>query len=267
MKIVNCGYNYRHDKNFKINRPNGSGDYLLLILRSPAFFVFNNENYQTNGNSIVLFHEGTPQVYGASSTEYVNDWVHFVAAETEINTLKEKGIAFDKIVELFNVIPLSSLVQNIFHELCSENKNAIESAHLYLEVLLNKISDNCANLSNNSKSELYYKLSNLKIDIFSSPQKDWKIPTIARNLALSESYLQHTYKKFFGRNIKTDITTSRLEYSKNLLLRTDYTISTISQLCGYQNEEHFMRTFKRNVQMTPTEYRKFAIYNKKNLFS
>jgi len=43
MKISNIGYNYRHDNNFEINRPTGSGDYIILLLKTPAFFITDNK--------------------------------------------------------------------------------------------------------------------------------------------------------------------------------------------------------------------------------
>ena len=45
MDIINVGFDYKHPADFKIQRPNGSGDYILLILRSPAFFIFNKVSY------------------------------------------------------------------------------------------------------------------------------------------------------------------------------------------------------------------------------
>ena len=262
MKIVNCGYNYRHHKYFKINRPHGSGDCILLIVRSPAEFLFGEERFYTQGNAVVLFKKGTPQLYGAYKAEYVNDWVHFEASDKEIELLEQKGITFDKILDLYDVLPLSDLIQNTFREFYSDNKNASESAHLYFDLIFNKISDMCAAAQKNSNSELFDKLSKLKADIYSEPHKEWSIPNIASSLALSESYLQHSYKSFFGKSIKSDVTASRIEYSKYLLFSTDYTISAISQLCGYQNDVHFMRTFKERVGMTPTAYRNQSIHNK-----
>ena len=55
MKIVNVGCNYRHPSDFYINRPYGTGDYILLVLKTDAFFVFNNEKHIASPNSVVLF--------------------------------------------------------------------------------------------------------------------------------------------------------------------------------------------------------------------
>ena len=261
MKIVNCGYNYRHHKYFKINRPQGSGDCILLIVRSPAHFVFGGHTFYTEGNAVVLLREGTPQLYGAQGAEYVNDWVHFEAGAEEIDALESRGLTFDKILDLYDVLPLSDLIQNIFRELYSDNLNAADSAHLYFELLLNKISDMCENMQRNANSAMLEKLTRLRTDIYSEPQREWSIGAIARELAMSESYLQHQYKDFFGRSIKSDVTASRIEYSKYLLFSTEYTVCAIAALCGYQNDVHFMRTFKSVVGVTPTAYRRHTVHN------
>ena len=43
VNIVNVGYNYEHPSNFYIKRPHGSGDYILLVLKTDAYFIFNSE--------------------------------------------------------------------------------------------------------------------------------------------------------------------------------------------------------------------------------
>ena len=88
MKIVNVGYNFKHPKVFSINRPFGSGDYILLVVRTPAFFILNQEKQVINSNCIVVYKKGTPQIYGATEDEYINDWIHFEADENDIKMIK-----------------------------------------------------------------------------------------------------------------------------------------------------------------------------------
>ena len=54
---------------------------------------------------------------------------------------------------------------------------------------------------------------------------------------------------------KSDIITSRLEYSKYLLDSTDHSISNISSMVGYENDVHFMYMFKKKTGFTPSQYR------------
>ena len=73
---------------------------------------------------------------------------------------------------------------------------------------------------------------------------------------LSRSYVQHLYKSFFNKSIISDITQSRIEHAKYLLSSTDMTVSCISSICGYNNDVHFMRIFKKEMGVTPSGYRK-----------
>lgn len=99
----------------------------------------------------------------------------------------------------------------------------------------------------------------LRNDIYSTPQEDWSIDGICKSMSVSSSHLQHKYKLLFGNSIKSDIIASRLEYSKYLLANTDHSISTISNMIGYENDVHFMYIFKKKTGMTPTQYRNSAV--------
>lgn len=262
MEIVNVGFDYKHPSDFKIQRPNGSGDFILLIVRSPAYFIFDGVMQYTKGNAVVVFKKGTPQIYGAYNAEYVNDWIHFEASTDDILYFEKIKIPFNSILEFQSVNMLSDFIKHIFYEKYSGNKNSLDSADMYFRLLLFKISDLLEQRVNNS-SELSEHLNTLRNNIYSDPKKQWRIDEIANDLLISKSYLQHQYKILFKTNIKNDIKKSRIEYSQYLLFSTDYTISAISDMCGYQNDVHFMRIFKDEVGCTPTEYRMNSNFSKK----
>ena len=88
MRINNIGYNHRHDSDFFVLRPNGSGDNLLLLLKTPAVFVLNGEELHTEKGSFILFADGTPQNYRSDGGEFANDWFHFPFDEEEKRCLK-----------------------------------------------------------------------------------------------------------------------------------------------------------------------------------
>ena len=47
-----------------------------------------------------------------------------------------------------------------------------------------------------------------------------------------------------------------LYVSKNLLGNTTYNINEIAQIVGYENQLYFSRLFRKNVGVSPSEYRK-----------
>jgi AraC family transcriptional regulator of arabinose operon len=82
-----------------------------------------------------------------------------------------------------------------------------------------------------------------------------RVEQIASRVNLSKSYFQHIYKELFGCSVVSDIINGRLEYAKYLLGNSSLSIAVISKMCGYENDTHFMRQFKRFVGVTPSQYR------------
>ena len=257
MKITKCGYNYRHPDGFRINRPHGSGDYVLLVTRTPAVFYLPTGEYRTNECVAVLFNKGTPQLYGAYDGGFTDDWVHFELEGEELPFLQNLGIDFDRVLRLSHTAELSALLRSLCFEYYSGNKNGGRSAEHYLQLLFLKLSDLCQ--QHTGLSALTVKLTALRNEIYTCPQKAWRIDEIAEDLALSKSYLQHSYRACFGCGIKSDVIAGRLAYSKYLLSSTDYTLAVVAGYCGFESEEHFMRTFKKEVGVTPGKYRRQSI--------
>lgn len=259
VKIINAGYNYKHSTDFVINRPLGSGDYILLVLRTAAFFVLNGQKEITEPGTIVLLRKGTPQIYGAHQQEFINDWIHFEADESDVGWIEGLGIIFDKTIQSEEAYLFSGLIKSIFEEQYSTNVYADESVQLYFKLLLLKVAEIFKRSTKMKSSVLFTKLSKIRNDIYAEPQKQWDVQDIANSLSISVSYFQHKYKSFFNTGVGHDITNSRIEYAKYLLFATDKPIYCVSDECGYENEVHFMRVFKSLVGVTPSTYRKQMI--------
>ena len=79
MIINNVGYNHCHDADFFINRPEGSGDYLLLLLKTDAVFILDNAETIIPKNSVFIYPKGMPQYYKCLPQQtFENNWIHFL---------------------------------------------------------------------------------------------------------------------------------------------------------------------------------------------
>jgi len=256
MILNMIGVNYIHPKNFSINRPDGSGDYLLLVLKSDSYIVLDYKKINVPKNSVIIFNKNTPQFYGASSEEFVNDWIHFNISDKEKKQIEDIGIEFDTVYTYLNCELFSEFIKNLYFEFNSYNTHKETSINLYFKLLLIKISERINSSFINTENNHYDTLSKLRLEIGLSPNRDWNVQKISKDLGLSRSYIQHLYKDYFNSTITNDISKSRMEYAKYLLTTTDYSVYNISSMCGYLNDVHFMRLFKKSVGLTPTEYRK-----------
>lgn len=79
---------------------------------------------------------------------------------------------------------------------------------------------------------------------------------IADYIGLSPDYIVKLFKKETGCSISDYILKERINLAKELLSMTDTTISNVALAVGFSNFSYFSTLFKKEVSMTPQEYRK-----------
>ncbi len=255
MHIVKAGYGYHESSSFSIDRPFGSGDYVLVVLRSASYFILHGKRQIVPANSVIIYQEGTPQHYGSIDDQFLNDWIHFLPSKSDMKKIEEIGLPFDTILPLYDTAPLSLLIKNLLYENISQNKNKEKSMCLYFDLILCKIAD-LLSVPITTDKDFFHTLSSLRNKIYLTPGREWKIERICKDLNFSRSYIQHSYKGYFGESIQDSVTNSRIEYAKHLLTSTESKVSHIASICGYHSDVHFIRIFKNKVGTTPAVFRK-----------
>lgn len=256
MKINRIGYNHCHDSDFNINRPDGSGDYLAILLKSSAIFTFNGNDIAVRKNSAIIFQKGTAQNYRSDGGEFANDWFHFSLDSDDLVLFSALDIPFDKVVEIGDLGALSLLVKSMSYEHYSANLYKTDSEELYMKLFFIKLSERLQTSAvKNSSSNIYDKMSMIRAQIYDMPQNDWNIEWLAHQITMSKSSFEHNYKKIFGISPMNEVIASRIEHAKSLLSSTDLPVKQIAKMCGYKSDIHFMRQFKAKMHMTPSEYR------------
>lgn len=78
---------------------------------------------------------------------------------------------------------------------------------------------------------------------------------LSKKFGLNEDYMGQVFRKVAGTNISSYINTRRIEAAKDLLADTEAKIIDIAYHVGFDNLTHFHRQFKRQTNLTPSEYR------------
>lgn len=253
--ILRGGYNSKHPKGYEKVNTDGLLCYLLLIIRSPAFIQIGEEKFKVNGNSAVIIRPQVPYRYSGEQMEYRNDWLYFESSEK--NFEDEYGQLLNHPIPLVNVLLYSQYIKNIVWEKnYALEKYRDRNVSMLLEIILNKlVQENQDCNTNRSYNPYASKLQEVRLTMLSRPDQEYTPIQLASALNVSPSYFQVLYKNFFGVPFKSDLIQMRVNYAKNLIFETNFTLEQIAQMSGYNSEIHFYRQFKAKTGMTPKEYR------------
>lgn len=257
MIINNVGYNHCHDADFFIDRPTGSGDCLLLLLKTDAIFTLNGKDVPVAKNTFFLYRKGTPQYYRCVPQHvFANDWIHFDFEGDEEKQFLSYGIPFDTPIPVEHLNFLSFCVKSIAYEIYSANMNREKSAAAYMMLIFLKMQEQLFQENDAVMDSKYETLSTIRNKIYSKPYEVRTVETAAHEVRMSKSSFQHLYKQQFGTTFIQDLIQSRMSYAKMLLSSTNLTVTEIAEQCGYQCYAHFVRQFRQQIGMTPSEYRR-----------
>lgn len=251
MNLHALGIGYEHDGSFQISRPTGSGDNLLLIFKTPALVCAGGKEMLVPRGSAILYSKGAPQVYGAAGAEYINHWVHFECAEDDI-FFEKLGARFNTPTPVSSISSAESVLELLREQSICADKNSGECCDLLLRLLIAKTVVGGGRAAANPYSE---RLRSLRARIYGNPAGRFCVNALAEELLLSPSHFQALYKAEFGTSCYEDVLKAKTELAEYYLKNTALTVREIAELCGYDNDVHFMRQFKKRTGMTALEYR------------
>jgi AraC-like DNA-binding protein len=81
---------------------------------------------------------------------------------------------------------------------------------------------------------------------------------VAREASVSPSRLSHLFREALGVTLKGYITRLRIGRACSLLRNTSLKLGDIADRVGYDNQSHFGALFRREIGVTPREYRQEA---------
>lgn len=252
--VNSCG----HYKSLLVDtkRPTGRRDYqLIYIVSGQGHFTLNGSEKALQEGNIVIYPPDEPQLYRfytPESPEFY--WLHFSGslADKYVAAFKAYGNYFFQINYRDEYI---KLFENIISELQVKRKHYHEISNSYAEELLCLISRNYEEENNGiSMSNLELKkvieLMNKK---FNEP---FSIGDYAKECSMSTCWFIKSFKVHTGMTPQQFIIQLRIRKAKELLANSNYNVSQISFMVGYDNPLYFSRIFKKVVGKSPKEFKK-----------
>ena len=128
--------------------------------------------------------------------------------------------------------------------------------HLEFFKILDSLSLKSTNtIQNTTAQEIYqYLINNINTPI--------TLSDLSLKFGYSTHHITRLFKASYGVTPITFIIDNRLEQSINYLTETSMSVSEISQICGFENSNYYIRLFRQKYSTTPQKYRKSFYENR-----
>lgn len=162
-------------------------------------------------------------------------------------------------------------IKAIFHNCISETENnkygydIIIFGHLYhLLILIIRYWQNTGFTidAKTFSEEENYDIFNILPYISNHLDSNLRVNDIAASCGLSYSYFAKKFLEVYGKSCKEYIEDMRIYKAEELLLFTDFDLSYISQLTGFSDCSHLIKSFKQHKNITPKQFRMLNNTNK-----
>lgn len=258
MNIHCTGYGSVYGADYTYSRKVQKGVYMLLLAKSPINYVCSGIELTLPADTFFLFDGSSSIKYSAAEEYLICDWIEFDdGGDSEF--FEQLELPYNMPVGFADTDFIGELIRNITSEFYSLNGHRLKMTDAMLKTLLFKADEvyRVRDRVQPSAAEPHYgMLIELREKVYRYPQRKWNVDLMAADVNMSRSYFQHIYREVFGVSCMSDVINGKIEKAKEILSETGCTVSQVSAMCGYENEEHFMRQFKKIVGVTPTGYRK-----------
>lgn len=110
-------------------------------------------------------------------------------------------------------------------------------------------------LNGNTKTEIMRRLSVARDYMISNYKERIQLDKIAQISCLSVNHLLRTFKQAYQLSPHQFLTKVRLHQAKYLLRNTDFPVSEIVDIVGFECPSSFIRLFRNSFNVTPGQYR------------
>ena len=263
--VGSCG-TYRLTKRPRLPtwRPKGRRDFQLLYVSSGKthFFFGKDEREEiVEAGSAVLYQPGEPQKYHYLAEEYPEVfWVHFTGYDVK-NILNYYQFSLDR-----HVFRVGSLPEYrwIFLRMIAEFQTHPPLYEEFLAALLNDL----LLLMNRQALEESRNGNQMRAEIEQAVsyfnehyQKPINIEEYAVSRHISAEWFIRCFKRIMNLTPAQYLLSLRIANAQSLLEHSDYNVSEIASIVGYESPLYFSRVFKKRLGVSPSQYRKRLLDN------
>lgn len=149
---------------------------------------------------------------------------------------------------------LFSLLKKLENERRKKNVGYLHTYSVIYEVL-NQILNSLSSCVKNSLEEKDSIIQKVRDYIVLNFKNELSIEELSKRFFVSKSHLSHTFKNKYGVSPIKYLMLMRLDFAKNLLTKTNKTVTEISLESGFSNSNYFSYYFSKTTGLSPSDFR------------
>ena len=257
MTVLNVAHRKHEPNSFIYLREKGFGPnaYLFVHFIKPAIVTINGIEIFADCDACIFYTPEVRQEYRHHNGEFQNDFIIF---KTDDSSFAARfGLPENEIFYVTNGIEISNIMSTIVYTVTDKTVDRSGQTPEFVNTLFETVSKLCIDNNTNLKRthEMKKRFIALRDEVQADP-KGWTVAKMAKRVWLTRSWFAVLYADFFGISPSGDMIKMKINHAKKLLESTDLAVAEISELCGYANVGHFIRTFGKIANTTPLQYRK-----------
>lgn len=254
-QVLRARHNWAERADFALHRPTGTEEFLFLHFKSPvSFSLGNHAPKRLEAGACILLSPKTPHGFSPLEGRLLHDWMHFFPLdEPSFSALQlpQNAVFFPQDTPL-----ITSSLRRIEQELLTQEPHYERAISATADTLFLTLSRQLsAPPIKECQSGHLASFEELRHDLYRNPRLYHNTTKMAQAVQLSRSRFSVLYQKIFHVSPIRDLIRARIERACYYLSSGTQSIPEIAELCGYQNEYHFIRQFKEEVGMTPGAFR------------
>ena len=214
-----------------------------VIIKGSGTYIYLNKKLNVNEGDIVFIPEniycysewhGNPEI----EVIYVSCFMHYEQFRYEPQIINCDKEIKDDLIEIANLLSIDYI----------KELEAYSLFYKLLQKLLPRMVQSNISYNKTLQTAIGFITDNWN--------KDFSVVDLAKKCCVSESTLYHLFQKELGQTPVNFLNSIKINNAIKYLESSNYSISTISRLVGFNSENHFRKVFKSVTETTPSKLKK-----------